>query len=139
MMHSNSKDERLKHANHLISIIASCGRRFFFDGNTERVAFMHRSPDGKIYFFDARTGTLIYTHRTSFSNKWRGFSHGGTLRGLVEMMRDYISKGTQIDEWYLGMPRGDGTNAWGYPQEDIDRVRSAAKHIPIIKLEQSND
>lgn len=134
-----SKDERLKHANHLISIIASCGRRFFFDGNTERVAFMHRSPDGKIYFCDARTGTLIYTHRTPFSNKWRGFSHGGTLRGLVEMMRDYISKGTQIDEWYLGLPRDDGTNTWGYPQEDIERVRSAAKHLPIIKPEQSND
>lgn len=134
-----SKDERLKHANHLISIIASCGRRFFFDGKTEGVAYMHRSPTGKIYFFDARTWTLIYTHRTSFPNKWRGFSHGGTLRELVEMMRDYISKGTQIDEWYLGMQRDDGTNAWGYQQEDIERVRSAAKHLPIIKMEQTND
>lgn len=48
-------------------------------------------------------------------------------------MREYIIKGTQIHEGYIGLKRSyQGGNIWGYPYEDLEKVLENAKKIPII-------
>jgi hypothetical protein len=129
-----AKLQRLGHANELIKIIAAHGRRFFFSQTTGRTAELFIGPRGRIWLADEYTGKLIYTHKTTWTNKWRGFSHGGTLRGLVEMMRDYIVTGRPILAFYLGPERGQLTdgNIWGYEASAMQAVREAAVKLPII-------
>ena len=131
---TEQKTERLTHANELIKIIASHGRRFFFCDITGRTAHLMMDGRGRVWLHDEYSGEFIYTHQTTWTNKWRGFSHGGTLRSLVEMMRDYIVRGEPIPAYYLGQERrnlADG-NIWGYPTEDMKLVRSKAAVLPII-------
>lgn len=135
-----TKQERLEHANQLIQIIAAHGRRFFFSLSSGRTAQLLIDQRGRVWFQDDSTGKLIFTHETTWSNKWRGFSHGGTLRDLVEMMREYIIKGIPIHPYYLGMERRnvyDG-NIWGYTDEEIKAVREQAALLPIIGKESSH-
>lgn len=130
-----SKQQRLDHANQLIRIIAAHGRRFFFDTRTERVAHLELNNTGRVFLIDEYTGKRIYTH---FENRhWNGFNHGGTLRSLVIMMRNYICKGERIDAYYLG-PENSSLrkgNIWGYPEEAIEAVRNEAGLLPIIERE----
>lgn len=129
-----AKIQRLGHANELIKIISAHGRRFFFSTHTGRTAELFIGKGGRIWFVDEYTGKVIYTHKTTWTNKWRGFSHGGTLRDLVEMMRDYIVTGRPIPAFYLGPERGHLTdgNIWGYEPEAMKAVRDAAEKLPII-------
>lgn len=133
-----AKLQRLTHANQLIKIIAAHGRRFFFSESTGRTAELFIGPRGRVFLLDEYTGKIIYTHKTTWTNKWRGFSHGGTLRCLVEMMRDYIVKGEAIQEYYLGPERGQLTdgNIWGYELAAMQAVRDAAVKLPIIEESQ---
>lgn len=129
-----TKQERLAHANQLIQVISAHGRRFFFSEATGKTAEMLVDRRGRVWFLDEYSGKLIFTHKTRFTNKWRGFTHGGTLRDFVEMMREYIIRGTQIHPYYLGMERRsicDG-NIWGYSDDAINAVREQAALLPII-------
>lgn len=96
MTNKATKQERLQHANALIKIIAAHGRRFFFSLHTGKTAELFIGKQGRVYLIDDYTREVIFTHETKWTNKWRGFSHGGTLRGMVEMMRDYIVKGKRF-------------------------------------------
>ncbi|PTM35932.1 hypothetical protein DA103_09135 [Enterobacter cloacae] len=138
-MSNIDKQARLQHANELIRIIAAHGRRFFFSLHTGRTAEMLIDPRGRVWFVDEYTGKVIFTHKTTFANKWRGFSHGGTLRDLVEMMREYIVNGDPIPEYYLGPERRQLTdgNIWGYEPEAMQTVRDAAINLPIIKADRA--
>lgn len=129
-----AKQQRLAHANELIKIIAAHGRRFFFSEHTGRTAEIFIGSRGRVWFVDEYTGKIIYTHKTTWTNKWRGFSHGGTLRSLVEMMRDYIVTGRPIPAFYLGPERNQLTdgNIWGYEPAAMQAVRNAACKLPII-------
>lgn len=129
-----AKQQRLAHANELIKIIATHGRGFFFSLSTGRTAELFIGPRGRVWFVDEYTGKIIYTHKTTWTNKWRGFSHGGTLRSLVEMMRDYIVTGRPIPAFYLGPERNKLTNGniWGYEPAAMQAVRDAACKLPII-------
>ncbi|MFW5399441.1 hypothetical protein V2A85_06975 [Yersinia sp. 1252 StPb PI] len=131
----STKQQRLDHANQLIRIIAAHGRRFFYDTRTERVAQLELNNTGRVFLIDEYTGKRIYTH---FENRhWKGFNHGGTLRSLVIMMRNYICKGERIDAYYLG-PENSSLrkgNIWGYPEEAIEAVRNEAGLLPIIEQE----
>ncbi|WNJ81656.1 hypothetical protein RJE46_10650 [Cedecea neteri] len=131
---TEAKQIRLEHANELIKIIAAHGRRFFFCERSGRTAELFIGKRGRIWLVDEYTGQLVYTHKTTWTNKWRGFSHGGTLRSLVEMMRDYIVTGTPIPAYYLGPERQQLTdgNIWGYAPDAMQAVRDAAVNLPII-------
>ncbi|MDE1188235.1 MAG: hypothetical protein PW844_17360 [Pantoea sp.] len=135
-----TKQERLEHANQLIQIIAAHGRRFFFSDCTGKTAQLLIDQRGRVWFLDEYSGKLIFTHKTTWTNKWRGFTHGGTLRYFVEMMRDYIVKGEQIHPYYLGPERRNITdgNIWGYTDEAIKAVREQAALLPIIGKESSH-
>ena len=129
------KVARVDHANALIEAISRHGRRFFFDKASGRVARLQLDPRGRVWFVDDYSGKAIYTHKTSFGNRWRGFSHGGTLRSLVESMRDYIVAGTPISCWVIAPTylQREGEDMWGYGPQARDAIRKEALVLPIIK------
>lgn len=136
MQKLDQKQARIEHANELIKVISSYGRRFFFDTKSGRIAKMLVDQQGRIWFVDDYSDKPIYTHKTGLGNEWRGFSHGGTLRGLVESMRDYIQTGAKIQAWriapaYLSSSDDDH---WGYGKDAAKQVQQAAWALPIIEV-----
>jgi hypothetical protein len=147
---AQQKEERLAHANALIQIIASHGHRFFYlETVSARAAVLHRVSGytggnisqlelrrGKVFFLDSYSGKAVYTHKTTWANRWTGFSNGGTLRSLVENLRDYVLTGTHLSPWKIGLPRTkDGSlanNTWGYEESALQKVRDAAFALPLF-------
>ena len=122
-----SKEERLKNSNEFIKVIASCGR-FFFQHNGF-ISTLELSPTGRVFFIDSYTKKRIYTHRKYV--RWDGFTNGGTMKRLVESMRDYITKGTQMRAAYFQPEMDNGfENPWGYG-DDILKVREAAVRLGL--------
>lgn len=133
-----TKTERVQHANDLIKVISEHGRRFFFDSASGRVAAMQLDERGRVWFVDDYSNKPVYTHRSGFGNDWRGFSHGGTLRALVEAMRDYIVNGQRLHPEYIAPERlNPGSNIWGYSCDAAKAVREAAFKLPIFSTPTS--
>lgn len=131
----STKIERVEHANNLIRAIASHGRRFFYHADGNRYAKLELDARGRVWFVDDYTQKRVYTHDTR--GRWRGFTHGGTLRSLVERMRDYITTGWQLPRGVIAPPYlgGDADgNVWGYEREAAAAVREAAFALPIMAL-----
>lgn len=127
------KAERAEHANQLIQAIASHGRKFFWCKSKSRTSSIEVDARGKVWFIDDYTGKRIYTH---YEGHWRGLSHGGTLKYLIEAMRDYISKGQKISIRQIAPNRGemDGNrDMWGYGYEACAALKLAVSHMPIIE------
>lgn len=123
------QNERVEHANELIRLIASCGREFFRKGET--VAHLEIDKHGKVWFVDDYSRCRIYTH---YRYDWRGFSHGGTMRRLIERLRDYITKGEKLTSFIIA-PRcsnKDGSNIWGYEPSAAETLRQAAWQLPMF-------
>lgn len=133
-MSKMTKQQRLEHANQLIAVIARHGRRFFYNQTRNATAHFKLDHRGRVWFIDDYSGQRIYTHRAGFQSRWRGFSHGGTLRDLVERMHDYIVSGQQLSSHWLGPERSytEG-NIWGYAQDAMDAVRREGAELPIIR------
>jgi hypothetical protein len=130
---SNTKQERVLHANQLIAAISRHGRRFFYSSSKGRTASMEIDSRGKVWFIDDYTGKRIYTH---YERHWRGFSHGGTLKDLVKLMRDYIRTGERINIDFIAPNRGilDGSHdMWGYGDEACLACKNEARKLEIIK------
>lgn len=126
------KNERAEHANALIKIIASHGRKFFeHDGY---VASLEVDKNGRVWFIDEVSKRRIYTHKR---DRWAGFSHGGTLQDLVRAMRDYITKGKKIPLNWLATIRINPANGdiWGYGEDARTAMRLEAATLPIIDKE----
>ena len=128
--------QRLRDANRLIQIIGDHGRRFFWcQGRYARLEL----DRGRVFIVDDYTEARVYTHKTTFGNRWRGFSHGGTLRQLVELMRDYVIKGKRIPLGYIAPNNYLDTTTttprdiWGYGPEAAETVRRLAAELPIIE------
>lgn len=138
-----TKQERLEIANEMIRVIASCGRNFFsmqeYHRNSQsgltqeelaRISCLELDGRGRVWLINKYTTKRIYTH---YKGAWRGFSDGGTLRGVIIQLREYVNHGKLLTEgvfgpwpdWYC---RGD---LWGYG-EDMHLVREGAKRLGII-------
>ncbi len=129
-----TKQQRLEHANELIQVIAQHGRRFFYNVTRNATARFELDHRGRVWFIDDYSGTRIYTHRSGFQSNWRGFSHGGTLRDLVERMRDYIVTGQPLSPHWLGPERSfSNGNIWGYEPDAMEAVRREGAALPIIR------
>lgn len=129
-----TKQQRASQANLLIAQIASCGRRFFYNQRDNRTAHMEVDQRGHIWFVDDYREARIYTH---YTGRWRGFTHGGTLRQLVELMRDYISTGAKIPLGYIAMKNiGGGENVWGYENSEAQLLRRLCAKLPIIEVKE---
>lgn len=130
-MSTDTPDERLVAANRLIQFISECGHRHFWEPRSGRVAALELDSRGLVYFVDACTEVRIYTHHLF---EWKGFSHGGTLRTLIERLRDFIRDGGQIYERTLGpWPKcRRGPDPWGYGH-DMEQVRAEARTLGVMK------
>lgn len=128
-----SKEQRAEHVNQVIRIIADHGRRFFYSQAVNRYASMEVDQRGKVWFVDDYSGKRVFTHETVWGGRWRGFSHGGTLRRLVEEFRDYIRTGVPMNPLWLGQERFDDSNIWGYDEEGIRSVREQAGALPVFR------
>ena len=127
------KQQRAEQVNQVIRIIADHGRRFFFNQTAQRYACMEVDRRGKVWFIDDYSGKRIFTHETLWGGKWRGFSHGGTLKDLVKELRDYICTGEPLHRGYLGPERLNDSNIWGYDEEGMRAVREAAGALPVFR------
>ncbi len=96
------KKERLDNANRLIKLIGELdyklnpkARSWFFFSKESREGTPYNFSkfiidNNKIFYIDEYTENRIYPYRNS---KWWGFSNGGTLRGLVQDIREWIVTG----------------------------------------------
>lgn len=124
-----SELERLNKANEFIKIIASCGRQFFHHDGF--ISSFELSNTRRVFFIDYYTKERIYTHRRYC--RWRGFTSGGTLKGLVECLRDYIKKGEPLRLAYFSDVWSNGQHhPWGYG-DDLKIVHDAAQQLGIAK------
>lgn len=123
------KCSRVDHINDLIKVIASHGRCFFKRKGV--VAYMEKDRNGKVWLVDEYTKNRIYV---AYEGHWFGFSHGGTMKALVERFYAYIKTGKPISVEQLAFEgyRTDGTNIWGYPAESVKPMRRAALTLPCI-------
>ena len=127
-----TKEDRAADCNQLLTVIGDCGRRFFYRGPgvnqpERRASFEIRH--GRVYFIDEYSGRAIYTH---YCGPWRGFSHGGKLRSLVDSLRCHIMDGRQVSPGHFGpWPQTlCGGDLWGYGA-DMEKVRAAAIALGI--------
>ena len=127
------KQQRCEQVNQVIRVIANHGRRFFYSQASNRYASMEIDQRGKIWFIDDYSGKRIFTHETVLGGRWRGFTHGGTLRRLVEDFRDYIRIGEPLHPGYLGPERFNDSNIWGYDEEGLRAVREQAGGLPLFR------
>ncbi|WP_223507775.1 hypothetical protein [Pseudomonas sp. BF-B-25] len=127
------KRKRVEHVNQAIRIIGAHGRRFFFNQVADRYASMEVDQRGKVWFIDDYSARRIFTHKTNWGGRWRRFSHGGTLRSLVEGFREYIRTGEPLHRGYLGPERFNDSNIWGYDEEGMRAVREQAGALPVFR------
>jgi len=126
------KRQRAEQVNQAIRIIADHGRRFFYSQAVNRYAIMEVDARGKVWIIDDYSGKRVFTHETVWGGRWRGFSHGGTLRSLVEAFRDYICTAEPLHRGYLGPERFDDSNIWGYDEEGMKAVREQAGALAVF-------
>ncbi|WMC11705.1 hypothetical protein PU634_04900 [Oceanimonas pelagia] len=123
--------ERADKANEWLRFIGDHGRRFFFhDGH---YATLEQDARGRVWFVDYYSRRRIYTHT---ERKWRGFTSGGTLRGVVEVLRDYIRLGHQFNPGYFTHTRLSGGHIWGYSTEDMTAIRDEGVRLGIVTKPQ---
>jgi hypothetical protein len=131
-MLTEEKVERVRTANQVIVAIASYGRRFFYCVGKGTLARFQLSERGDVLFVDDYTEhpVPVIANRT-----WRGFSHGGGLRALVEALGVYIRTGKPISrDWFdRAITRGDGSDIWGYGAAAMEAVRVAVFPIPAVE------
>lgn len=126
---TTDRNERLEAANEMLKAVASCGRKFF--AFEDRVSRFELDDRGRIWFVDKYTQKRIYI---AYKGSWKPFSDGGTLRALVERLRDFIQQAKPLPpsifgpwpEWVCG---GD---LWAYG-EDMQQVREAAIRLGVIQ------
>lgn len=124
---SEKRHERIKHANELIRVISQHGRRFFWNATAQRVARMELDERGKVWWIDDYRATRVCTEKIGgYEHRWQGFSHGGTLKQLAQMIRDYVKTGEQIALGWIAM------DCWGYDDEATAATIEAARNLPII-------
>lgn len=128
-----SKHRRIYLANELLRKIGGCGCKFFNNDNV--MSFFDTDSRGRIWFHDSYSCKAIYTHSRG---RWLGFSHGGTMKTLIEGLRDFIRTGEKLRPVIFGpWPRWVcGGDLWGYGG-DMLQIRSVAMHLGIIPLTQA--
>lgn len=133
-----TKEQRLQQANELIEAISRHGRRFFYCKADGRVARLELDARGKVWFLDDYRGARIYTGKVMGSpHDWAGFSHGGTLRSLVEVLSEYVTKGRLLSRHCIAPIRLDGeSNIWGYSIESAAALREEAFKMAMFAQEE---
>ena len=127
-----SKAERLGHANALIKVISSHGRRFFYNAKAGTIGSLELDTRGRVWWIDDYRGARIYT---AYQGRWRGFSHGGTMRGLIRALREYIQHGKPLHPEYIALAMSY-RDMWGYGTDAAKAVRTEAHKLPMFAAAQ---
>jgi len=114
-----NKSERIKRVNTFIRVIADTGRRFFYSRKFDRYGHFFLGHDGHLRWRDEYTHKAIYL--SGLENWDRGFSNGGTLKSLIQLLAKFIRTGEPLPQWCF---RLDGP--WGYG-DDMQIVCDASK------------
>ncbi|WP_246066879.1 hypothetical protein [Paenibacillus koleovorans] len=130
---SFDRPERIDLVNRLIREIGCRGRRFLYSKKHDRFAAFHWAND-RLWYTDDYTGETMYMEPGK-EGKTReqkdGFSHGGTLWGLILDFRDYIFGDDDANQnnGYGGLycPH------WGYPEVDMEAIRQLAVEWGYLK------
>lgn len=137
MSKPTSEQLRVDNVNLFIKEVADCGRRFFFNEINSRYASVYLDGRGIVWFTDDYTQERVYTH---YSGRWRGFSHGGTLKGLVEFFRNHIKKGSLLRESYFDTSdMWCSGHSWGYPHQDYPKLKEAAIRLGLMAAQQKKE
>lgn len=137
---NRKQTERMIEINNLIELISkediklnpnASSYPFFSVEDNRYSRFFIGSNNKKLFFFDKYTGETIYPYSNS---KWRGFSSGGTMRRLVETMREWIISGNPTDYGCLYVPY------WGsyWSIESRQKIIDFGKQIGYIKQESES-
>ncbi len=120
-----AKLHRLDVANRILKTIGSHGRLFFSNhsdgachGEPKRYAEFFFAYNGRLKYRDRWRGTEVDITRPG---KWRGFADGGTLRRVVESLRDFIIH--DEFEWILVREH------WGYEDSEREACNAALRRI----------
>lgn len=126
-----SKVERLGHANALIEVISRHGRQFFRNRESGTIARLELDGRGRVWWIDDYRGARVYV---AHSGRWRGFSHGGTLRSLIQALHQYIQRGELLHPEYIAPCRMNPQNGdiWGYGFEAAAAVRTETAALPLF-------
>lgn len=113
--------QRMLICNQILRHISEHGRKFFLHNGKVSRFEIH---NGRLWYRDKYSDKLVYV---AYQYRWRGFSEGGTLRSLVENLRDFINHRKPIRNHFGPWPgwiSGDG-DLWGYGPEAMEAVRAA--------------
>ena len=128
-MNLDERIKRLAEVNVFMQAMAGHGRKFFRHGDS--VSWLEMDVRGRIWFFDSYSRKRIYTH---YRGRWKGFTNGGTLKALVEALRDYVMTGKKLSQGRLWWPdwycNGD---LWGYGEEGMEPVRHVAITLGLVE------
>lgn len=146
-MSKTDKQQRIHTANAFLTVIATCGRRFFnHEGQTwpgrgkeqphkGHISHFHADTRGHIYLEDGYTGRKCY-RRPTFPPKdrhpdfptlgWygRNFGEGGTLNQVCQALDDFIRTGERPQIGLYWSPDYCNGDLWGYG-DDMQQVREA--------------
>ena len=120
------RQERIAIINRIIMEIGNRGRHFFY--KPHHIGYAYFVQEGKtLWFIDDYTGAKVYPYRGCD----KGFSHGGTLWGLINDFRHFIIKGEHSNgkHGYGGLL---GTH-WAYPEDDMKEIQKLAIELGYIK------
>ncbi|PFV35958.1 hypothetical protein COL01_06405 [Bacillus thuringiensis] len=124
------KQKRIEIVNSLINYLAE-HEKSLFKSKHKIGEFKH---DGKnLWFVDGFTNVAMRMTRSPYKNKKKShyFSKGGTMWGLVRDFTDFI----------FGNDDSDGANGygglycshWGWPKEEMKKMREYAREIGYLK------
>jgi hypothetical protein len=124
-----TKEDRLKIINQLILEISKMSRGFFYSKSKNKTAEMILEK-GRVFFVDDYSGKKIYAYNTVY-NTHRGFSHGGTIWGLINDFREFIVTGGETDgnNGYGGLY----CTHWGVPEEEMKQLRQKARELGYLQ------
>lgn len=128
---ANGWRERLETANAIVGVIAKYGRHFLSENSDRREPvenpFVSRflvDVNREVWFVDRYTRKHILVRH----HEWRGWSDGGTLRGIVQHLAEHISAGSPINPGYFGVSPDWMSDHWGYG-DDMLKVRDEVAKI----------
>ena len=123
--------DRIIAANEFIRVIANCGRRFFHNTGAGHDAYLTLNARRNIvWLFDDYTGKRINIAK---EGRWEGFSHGGTLKSLLQSIGRHVLCGSMMRYDYFQPLMANGLeNPWGYG-DDILTVRDEGVRLGLIR------
>jgi hypothetical protein len=115
---------RLESANALVQFMSRNGQNvFLFQGRVGRAEF----GGDKLVWIDEYSNKPTNISRGHWQDWKSSITHGSTLRGFIELLRNYILRGIQLDVDHVF------TGAWSDNKEENEALKTFAINAGIGK------